>query len=479
MSGGLLFESNPAPRQRWRILLISINRYTTPEPVFPIGLAHLTAALRDAGYEVDWLDLLMDESNLQERLLKERPNLVGISVRNIDDVLIRRRETFVGQLADLVSAIHEQLRCPVVLGGSGFSIFPRELLQMSGADFGVIGEGETTLRALAGALEGGHEVPEHPGLITRQASAFTVNRENAGSSRDWRADLPPKIAVQYLERGGVLNVQTQRGCSHRCCYCTYPLIEGRRHRYRNADAVVAEFEQLERVGARYAFVVDSVFNSSELHVQEICEALVRNGSKLRWGCFLRPQGLTGEIMRLMVRAGLAHVEFGSDSFCDEVLQAYDKALTFEDIRRSTELARQEDVDFCHFVIAGGPGETDATLRQGYENSQLLGNPIIMAVPGMRIYPGTRLFERAVDQGQVDQKTSLLEPVYYLAPGLTLEQVIGMLKSFAALSPNWVVGDFDPVYESLAAKLRRRGVSGPLWSYFAAAQRVWGARKPGA
>ena len=287
-----------------------------------------------------------------------------------------------------------------------------------------------------------------------------------------RAELPSRLVSQYLQRGGILNIQTQRGCAHRCCYCTYPVIEGARHRSRPAEAVVEEFQQLQHLGARYAFVVDSVFNSSERHVRQICEALIRSGSKTRWGCFLRPQKLTRELMQLMARAGLAHVEFGSDSFCDEVLSAYQKDLTFDDIRQSTELARQAEIDFCHFVIAGGPGETVRTLELGFENSQHLGGAIIMAVPGMRIYPGTPLFDLAITEEKILPEANLVEPAYYLANGLTLDLVIETLKKFAVQSPNWIAGDFDPAYEKLVARLRQRGVTGPLWSYFATAQRLW-------
>ena len=68
-------------------------------------------------------------------------------------------------------------------------------------------------------------------------------------------------------------------------------------------------------------------------------------------------------MKLMARAGLSHIEFGSDSFCDEVLAAYQKDFTFEDILHSSELARQENVDFCHFLICGRAGETRETLAR--------------------------------------------------------------------------------------------------------------------
>jgi radical SAM superfamily enzyme YgiQ (UPF0313 family) len=471
----LFSHENPMPSsRRWKILLVSANRCTTPEPVFPLGLAHLSAVLRKLGHEVAWLDLLMDRECFENLLLDSNPDLVGISVRNIDDVLIKRQETFVDHVGALVGTIHQKLGCPVVLGGSGFSILPRELLELTGADFGVVGEGEAALPALIEALATSAGYNAIPGLVFRHDAGITVNGRGRHFFEEQlsQADFPPRLTAQYLRRGGILNLQTQRGCACRCCYCTYPVIEGTRHHSRSAEAVVAEFEQLEKLGARYAFVVDSVFNSSETHVHEICEALVRRNLKIRWGCFLRPQGLSREMMQLMAHAGLAHVEFGADSFCDEVLNAYQKDFTFEDIRRSTELARSEDIDFCHFVIAGGPGETRDTLEIGFKNSNALGRPIIMVVPGMRIYPGTRLFKRAIIEGQLQPGANLLKPAYYLAPGVSLNQLLELLNRFASQSPNWVVGDFDSANEGLVTRLRQRGVTGPLWSYFAAAQRLW-------
>jgi radical SAM superfamily enzyme YgiQ (UPF0313 family) len=177
-------------------------------------------------------------------------------------------------------------------------------------------------------------------------------------------------------------------------------------------------------------------------------------------------------MRLMAQAGLSHIEFGSDSFCDEVLAAYRKDLTFDDILHSNELARQQNIDCCHFLICGGPGETLETLQTGFQNSRRLAGAIIMAVVGMRIYPGTELFERAVMEGAICREADLLAPAYYLSPGLTVESVFEQLRQFAGLSPNWIIGDPSPDYTRLVQTLRKRGVIGPLWSYFAMIRRLW-------
>jgi len=459
-----------------RILLISINRYTMPAAVFPLGLAYLNAALRRAGHDTRWLDCHADSRPLSAVLAEYRPDFVGVSIRNIDDVSIRKRETFYDGLDAMIETVREVNPCPVVLGGSGYSIFPERLLQLTGADYGIQGEGEESFPALISALANGRDVTNIPGLVYRRGREIVVNARQLlrGAIGLEAADRPPRLVSRYLQRGGMMNLQTQRGCIHACCYCAYPVIEGPAHRRRPPDLIAHELAQLEAQGVKYVFIVDSVFNSSPRHVMETGEAILARKLNLRWGCFLRPQGLTPSLMDLMVRAGLAHIEFGSDSFCDSVLEAYGKRLTFDDIRRSSELARQHGVDFCHFLICGGPGETRETLDSSFENSQSLGGAVVLAVVGMRIFPGTALHRRLLRAGEMTDGADLLTPTYYVAPGLTEEEIFARLRQFSARSPNWIIGDPTPDYTRLVERLRGRGVAGPLWSYLPLIQRLWPA-----
>jgi radical SAM superfamily enzyme YgiQ (UPF0313 family) len=419
------------------------------------------------------VDALVDSGRLEQTSKQWQPQFIGISLRNVDDVLVRKRETFFEEVATLVMTIRQNIDCPIILGGSGFSIFPKQLLELTDADFGIAGEGEDSLVSLIAALENGLEFKGIPGLAFRGNAKTISNPTERGRISDdlTDADRPQALVDYYLSTGGMLNVQTQRGCALHCCYCTYPLIEGLRHRRRDAESVASEFKQLKRRGARYVFIVDSVFNSTPLHVAHICEALVRHENKLSWGCFLRPQGLSSELMHLMQRAGLTHIEFGSDSFCDEVLDSYHKGFTAGDVIQSNELAQEAGIDCCHFLIAGGPAETKATLRACFENSKHLKDAVILAVAGMRIYPGTHLFERAVVEGMIAPEADLLRPTYYFSPDLMQDELFEHLRQFSRCAPNWITGDPNASYEAAVTRLRQRGVVGPLWSYLAMIQRI--------
>lgn len=455
-----------------RILLISVNRCASPYPVFPLGLACLEAALLAAGYETRWLDLQAEPRSVTDVVAAFRPDFVGISLRNIDDVVIKRRETFFDPLAALTQEVRRAGTAPVILGGSGFSIFPQALLELSGADFGIQGEGEASLPALLRALEQGADYSAIPGLVYRRHERIVANpaqRLNLGDLS--LAARPDSVLAYYLRETGMANLQTQRGCSCHCEYCTYPLIEGARFRRRPAEAVAEEMAELERRGVKYAVIVDSIFNSSPDHVQQVCEAILRRRLKLRWTCFLRPAGLTADLMQLMARAGLTHVEFGTDSLCDAVLAAYGKRFTFEEVLRAHELGRQAKVDCCHFLICGGPGETEETLEEAFQNSLQLKDAAILALVGMRVYPGTALHARARRERPLPPDDALLQPHYYVSRALTEAAVFARLQEFSRRSPNWIVGDPPPRYVELAARLRSRGVIGPLWSYWCTAQRL--------
>lgn len=458
-----------------RVLLISANRCAAPEAVFPLGLVYLNASLRAAGYETRWFDVLIEPQSLEETLREFQPDWVGISLRNVDDVVIHIRETYYESVAEMCATIHRLSGCPVIVGGSGFSVFPEQLFARIGADYGIRGEGEGALPRLLSALESGSDLGSVPGLVYRKDGSIRTLpvAPVAASAPVTSDDRPAEIVSHYLRATSMLNVQTQRGCAHACCYCTYPLIEGRHHRSRDAEAVAEEFAQLQAAGARYVFVVDAIFNSSPGHVTRICEALIRREIRMSWCCFIRPQGLTAELARLMARAGLAHAEIGSDSLSDVVLESYRKRFSFDDVQQSTQVLRAAGIECCHFLIFGGPGETTTTMDESFENSRHLGEVVVMPSVGMRIYPGTWLGELARGEGRIPNESDLLAPAYYLASGLSEPDVAARLRDYATRSSQWLLWTEQSGYQKTVERLRGRGIVAPLWSYFATIQRLSG------
>jgi hypothetical protein len=104
------------------------------------------------------------------------------------------------------------------------------------------------------------------------------------------------------------------------------------------------------------------------------------------------------------------------------------------------------------------------MREGFENSKRLTKTVHFPFVGMRIYPGTRLWQRAVGERRIDAQTDLLHPRFYITPALTEEDIFSMLSEFSNSSPNWIVGELPPEKTRVIEGLRAKGVQGPLWEF---------------
>jgi radical SAM superfamily enzyme YgiQ (UPF0313 family) len=457
-----------------RVLLVSLNRYDQPYPVYPLGIAYLDGALRKAGHETRIWDANMSPVPLAQAVAEFRPDFVGISLRNIDNVQCQNPQSFVHELGDCCRQLRALSAAPLVIGGSGYSLFPRELLELTGADYGIAGEGEHTMAALVSALHARQSPPDLPGLYRRDASGAVY-----GKPRDAKASVFDAEPVHdagllraYVAQGSLPGVQTQRGCPLHCCYCTYPVIEGSCSRYRSGEEVVAEMRQLLAAGVNHTFLVDSVFNTKTEHVVEVCEALIRSGLGMEWECFLRPRGVTKELLALMQRAGLRYVEFGSDSFSDPVLRSYGKSFTFAEIEQASRHAHELGLQYSHFIIFGGPGETPATLQETLARARLLPGAFNFGTIGMRIYPGTPLWRQlGLDVQGAVPADYLVEPQFYLAPPFEVKSLYAQLMEVQRTERHWAMGDSPPSFVAAMQKLRSRGVRGPIWEYIDLMQRM--------
>ncbi len=464
-------EEKTAPE---RVLLVNLNKYDQPYPVYPLGLAYVAGALRNQGLDTKTWDARIPGSTLEECIRDYRPDFIGLTLRNIDNVQCHNPKSFIHELLDCCRTVRAASRATLILGGSGFSVFPKELFELTKVDYGIEGEGEETLPRLIAAVRSGEGFDKIHGLHYRDATgqARQVPRNPSEAVFTSEPYHDPEIMRSYLAEGSLPGLQTQRGCPLKCCYCTYPLIEGKRSRYRTGAEIVAEMRRMQELGVKYVFIVDSVFNTRPDHVRDVCTELIRAGLGMEWECFLRPsRQLTRDVLTMMRDAGLRHVEFGSDSFSDPVLKRYGKSFCYQEIQDVSMLAHDMKLNYSHFLIVGGPGETPQTIEETIQRAQSLPGAYYFATIGMRVYPGTPLW-REINPEKSGESAGdyLVEPRFYLAPGFTVKAVYERLSQVRLQSHNWIIGDPPPDFLVTMDKLRRRGVRGPMWEYVELLQR---------
>lgn len=268
-----------------KVFLASSNTATTPYPTYPLGMGMVAAALTRAGHEVNQFDLLQHDSRLDQladALRADPPGLVGVSIRNVDSTNIFNDKPFLEAVRTLVAAIRQATPAPVVLGGAGFSILPEAILDYTGADYGIVGEGERLAVELADTLARGEKPPHR---ILRGGAPLT-------GSEIPSALYDPALLRYYMQNGTIVPIQTKRGCSFICDYCSYPLLEGKALRPRDPAAVVDDIQRLTAEHqVPYVFFTDSVFNDTAGHYIRLVEEMDRRRVRVKCNRFLPARSL--------------------------------------------------------------------------------------------------------------------------------------------------------------------------------------------
>lgn len=349
-----------------KIAFVSGNRELLPDGVIPIGLLYVMAATPDR-HEKVLIDLCFDEdpvTALIEKLAAFAPDVVAIGMRNIQNNDYSGLSDNISYYRSLVDTARGIAGCPIVVGGAGFSVMPRELMTALGADFGISGEGERSFPALVAAIEDGSQPAalEAIGNLHRRDRGMVISNPPPADFLDMNDLATPNRALadpRYYSEWGMESVQTKRGCPLRCEYCTYPIIEGRVGRKRDPEAIVDEmFAALDaHPETNHFFFVDSVFNLPKRHAKNVCCELIDREWRVPWTCYTNPLGFDDELAELAKAAGCAGMEIGSDSGRDEVLTNLRKGFTTEDIRRIHRQCQAAGIPDCHTFILGTRGET--------------------------------------------------------------------------------------------------------------------------
>jgi radical SAM superfamily enzyme YgiQ (UPF0313 family) len=264
----------------------------------------------------------------------------------------------------------------------------------------------------------------------------------------------------YWEKSGMMNLQTKRGCPYNCIYCTYPLIEGSKVRTLDPEKIVETLSDLYFTrGIDYVFFTDSVFNISNDFNTRLAKLMISSKVKIHWGAYFSPHDLDYDSLALYKRAGLTHIEFGTESLSDSTLKHYGKHFTVDEVVEISAICNKLEIYFAHFMILGGYGETEDSINENFENSKRIENTVFFPYIGMRIYPGTRLYDLALAEGVIESDDSLLEPVYYIAKDIDYST----LKERAAKTGRrWVIPDEEVV--AFMQRMRKRHRKGSLWHH---------------
>ena len=423
-----------------RVLLISANTEKINMPTLPMGLGSVATALSAAGHTVRFLDLMgkSDWQSLFGRTLDDvTPEIIGISIRNIDDQASVSPRFLLEPARAVVAFCRSRTQAPIVLGGAGYSIFPQAVLDYTGADMGIQGDGEAAAVMLLKRLGRSTPPKDVPGLVVRGHGAQVPPK--GGRDLDRFALPGPQWFDPRFARNPnyYLPIQTRRGCPLNCSYCSTSTIEGRLIRKRSPAAVVDALRRWRRAGYSQVYFVDNVFNLPTRYAQDLCQCLEKAHLNIRWRAILYPGRVTDRLVRSMARAGCQDISLGFESGSPPILRRMNKRFSLDDIRKVNRWLTDAGIHRMGFLLLGGPGETRQTVLESLEFADRLKLDALKVTIGLRIYPYTQLARIAAHEGVIQPDNDLLRPAFYIARGFEgwLRETV---SAWAAQRPHWMI-----------------------------------------
>lgn len=380
----------------------------------PLGLMYLAAALRPHGHSVLLADMRFEGRGIAEILRHWRPELVAISCLHVLEAPGTLR------LAEQIKAQDPAIF--VAVGGHAVSAYPNALDHSRWVDAIGVGEGETLLPALCDAIANGRPLETIPSLLLPDGKgrfqATTVKRA------EWMdltgVSLPDRAVVARYQKGycclnymPIWTMETTRGCSYRCKFCSVWQLYKRTLRFHAPKDVQADFEAT----GRNLFMVDDLFWADRAQSEELAGALLRSDERKNWLLVqTRTDLVTDNPDLLKLWRPLAKnfdIFFGLESHTSGGLTTLNKDAEIDKSVEAIRIAR--DLGFGvtgNFII--DPDFTEADFRGLWDfldEHQLyrVGFTILTPLPGTHYFQQIKSRLQVFDWNQYDLHHLLWQP----------------------------------------------------------------------
>ena len=389
------------------------------EHTAPVAICMPNAALAslagnvDAHHRVAVADLVLAQGQVGatvDRLVAEHaPDVIGLSV-----MTFQRRTAF--RLIERLRALRPGAK--VVAGGYDPSLATEAWTgAAAGVDFVVRGEGEETLCELLRALESRQALDGIAGLSFRTASGFRHNEPRKVRSLEDDTLRLPKRKARVLSGYTLLGkpidvVETSRGCTFDCCFCSIIAMRGRNFHRRGFERVLADIEDARDHGARAIFIVDDNITLDVERFEALCDAIVE--AKLDDIEYV-VQAMTSAIADhgeslapKMRRAGFRYVFLGIENILAEdlgFLKADAKNRRHEHGKNAGNATLQaiehihaNDMLVVGGLIVGNPGDTRESIEANLEFARRYVDWPYIQHPTP--YPGTPMTRELLERGLI-------------------------------------------------------------------------------
>lgn len=435
-----------------RLLMINSNRYKLPVPSIPFGLCYVASALENEGHDVNVLDLCFSQNpgrEISDAVNKFKPDIVGISIRNIDTVAEYNVLFQLDQVKeDVIMPIKKVFAGPIVIGGPAVGISGAEMLSFFDLEFAICGDGETAMIEFTNRFKNKLPLDDLGGLTIRKNAK--IIRENPPLRVADINSLPfPKqhhfIDIKpYRKLRTPIQIQTKRGCELKCAYCTYNTVEGHNYRFRDPQKIADEIEMIvKETGINHFEFSDSTFNIPLDHAKAVLRAINQKKLDLNLQIMgLNPGAVDEELIDLMKESNFKEIQVGVESCCDKVLANLNKNFRKADVLKAGGIIHKSGIPVMWHIMTGAPVETEETLKETFDTILGIASKwdIIVVMNAIRAYKGSQITELMQKENPGCNQDNFLKPLFYSPQKISIEAMRVFNKRVAFKNPNVLFPD---------------------------------------
>jgi anaerobic magnesium-protoporphyrin IX monomethyl ester cyclase len=380
------------------------KQWALGQPYAPLGTLYAAALMRENGYKVSLFDTMFvaDPAEVKPVLQETAPDFFVIYDDGFN-YLTKMCLTNMREAAFSMCKMAKAKGCTVIFSSSDSTDRYEEYLK-EGADFVIIGEAEQTLLELTNNIKAGEQnVAFIPGLAFIGENNKVVKTQPRPVLKDldslplpaWDlVDMEP-YRDSWLKKAGYfsINMGTTRGCPFKCNWCAKP-IYGNRYNSRSPQNVIAELKMLkERYPIDHIWFCDDIFGLKPGWVLEFSQLIQKENLCTRFKIQSRADLLVDEeLVNALAASGCENVWVGAESGSQKILDAMDKGITVDQIRKSTKAMKKAGIKPSFFIQFGYPGEEKTDIAQTIKMiNELL--PFEIGISVSYPLPGTVFYDR--------------------------------------------------------------------------------------
>ena len=392
----------------------------------PLNIALLASFVRERGhYDCVLVDFETTEissiTDMAETVLAQSPKYVCITT-------LTPRFPAVVRMAQEIKRLDPAVT--VIVGGPHVTGSPRTALY-DGISYGIIGEGEEALLELLDTLEAGGDPSGVENLIYRDGTQTITNSmrpfiENLDGMPfpAWDLmNLDDYVDPAYF-KGRHLAIFSGRGCPYDCTFCASRVTWRRKLRLRSVENVIDEIKHIVNVlGVRNLMFWDDTFAANKKRAIAICNRIIQEKLDISYTVQIRADAFSDELIEALRDSGCGFAAIGVESGNEQMLERIGKRESKEQFRDAVNAMKRANLPIIASYIIGLPGDTHETIKETMEFALELDadqSKFMILAP----YPGTRVYDIAVQRGLVDPTSfeQMEDLNYYDSVAINLSEV---------------------------------------------------------